>query len=152
MRWGTYRKDYRGDATVYYSRDVQWTNEKNRLTVFDSTYAGSNTGYFSVRGTELIKQYRLASNLLYGSFDAPELSQFGGNITVGTKVTITNLAAIPAGDVVYYTINGVDPRVAGGAISPSATLYPGNSTGITVNASERLLVAAYNPTTHEWMR
>jgi hypothetical protein len=149
-RWGTYRKDYRGDASVYYSRDVQWTNEKNRLTVFDSTYAGSNTGYFSVRGTELIKQYRLASNLLYGSFDAPELSQFGGNITAGTKVTIANLAAIPAGDVVYYTTNGVDPRVAAGAISPSAVLYPGNSTGITVNASQRLLVRAYNPTTKEW--
>src|SRR5260221_1110131 len=80
-RWGTYRKDYRGDATVYYSRDGQWTTENNRLTVFDPTYAGANTGYFSVRGNELLKQYRNASNNLYPSFDAAEWNQFGGNVT-----------------------------------------------------------------------
>lgn len=158
-RWGTYRKDYRGDATVYYSRDPivgvaasgQWTAEKNRLTVKDTGYSGgNNSGYFSVRGGILLNQYRSASSLVYPTIDAAEWNQFGGAVTAGFTLTVANLAALPAGAVLYYTTDGTDPRLTGGAIAAGALVYPGNATGIIVSASEKIFMRVYVPATQTW--
>lgn len=158
-RWGTYREDYRGDATVYYSRDPiagvaasgQWTAEKNRLTVKDAGYnGGNNSGYFSVRGGVLLSQYRNASNLIYPSIDAAEWNQFGGAVPGGFTLTISNLAALPAGAVIYYTTDGSDPRLAGGVIAPGALVYPGNATGIVINSSEQIFMRVYVPASTTW--
>ena len=152
-RWGTYRADYEGDTTIRYSRDGQWANEFNRLTSFDATYAGANTGYFSVRGNELLKQYRTAdvnALTLYPSFDAAEWNQFGGNVTAGFRLNVSNLASLPAGAILYYTTDGSDPRLPGGAIAPGALVYPGNGTGIVINASERIFMRVFVPSSSTW--
>ncbi|MFP6874288.1 MAG: lamin tail domain-containing protein, partial [Verrucomicrobiales bacterium] len=49
-------------------------------------------------------------------------SRHGGNVTPGEGIT---MSAIPAGASVYYTIDGSDPRLAGGALSPLAGTYTG---------------------------
>ena len=54
-----------------------------------------------------------------GSFptlDAPGISPFGGSIVSGQAVAVTK----PAGGTLYYTVDGVDPRLIGGSISGSA--------------------------------
>ncbi|HAK95727.1 MAG TPA: hypothetical protein DCM87_12205 [Planctomycetes bacterium] len=51
---------------------------------------------------------------------APTLSHPGGIVPSGFKFTIST----PTG-AIYYTLDGADPRLAGGAIAPSAILYSG---------------------------
>ena len=53
----------------------------------------------------------------------PAFSQFGGNVSANYPLVISSTA--PAGRVIYYTIDGSDPRLAGGGISPSALIYSG---------------------------
>ena len=62
----------------------------------------------------------------------PVLNTPGGRIPAGFVLQITG-PATPAGTQVYYTLDGTDPRLPGGAISPSASLYTGPVT-ITNNA------------------
>jgi len=65
------------------------------------------------RTTSMIQRLRQAG--MYPDIIAPSLSQHGGSIPVGGGVTMTtNTTAI------YYTTDGSDPRVSGGAVSPTA--------------------------------
>jgi hypothetical protein len=48
--------------------------------------------------------------------DAPEFNQFGGTVNAGFGLTMTNVS----GGTVYYTLDGTDPRLVGGAIAPGA--------------------------------
>ena len=50
---------------------------------------------------------------------APRLSLAAGNITPGQGVTITP-PTVPANTRVYFTLDGNDPRLPGGAIAPTA--------------------------------
>ena len=65
------------------------------------------------RTTSMIQRLRQAG--MYPDILAPALSQFGGSIPAGGGITMaTNTTAI------YYTIDGSDPRLPGGGISPTA--------------------------------
>jgi hypothetical protein len=70
---------------------------------------------------------------------APRLSAPSGRVESGFTVTITP----PSGLAVYYTLDGSDPRLPGGRINPSATLYAGSPVPITANT--RLIARAINP-------
>ena len=65
------------------------------------------------RSTSMLQRLRQAG--MYPNLIAPALSQHGGSIPGGGGVTMnTNTTAI------YYTIDGSDPRLSGGSVSPTA--------------------------------
>ncbi len=74
------------------------------------------TDLFPGRTAQLFGYLRAAG--LYPAFDAPALSQQGGMVTNGTRLTLTSSAG-----TVYYTLDGTDPRLPGGAIAPGALVF-----------------------------
>jgi hypothetical protein len=135
-RWGDYRKDVNQKtpftgATALYTRDVNWVTETNRIL---------NT-YFPIRTSAVLSQLRTLN--LYPNMDAPEFNQLGGNVNAGFALTMTNVS----GGTVYYTLDGTDPRLAGGAIAPGAQIY---TAPLTMNSSAHVLARVYNPATHVW--
>lgn len=65
----------------------------------------------------------------------PTLSLPAGNVAPGTELTLSG----PAGATIYYSLDGTDPRVPGGGLSPAARPY---SQPITVTANARLVARA----------
>lgn len=68
------------------------------------------------RSDIVIGQMRSAG--LFPDFEAPEITPFGGSMEHGQTVAVTK----PAGQAgrLYYSLDGIDPRVPGGGISPTA--------------------------------
>src|SRR4030095_2582372 len=75
-------------------------------------------GWFPQRTSILINQLRNAG--LYPQLNAPGFSQFGGLVPPGYELAITN--ADPSGSI-YYTLDGTDARLWGGAWCRPALLY-----------------------------
>jgi hypothetical protein len=144
-------------AGTYYQRRV---TEIDRAIVGESARWGDNHGgspltreqwratqdamqtnyfAFSKRPTVLLGQYTARGWLQ--SLTAPNYSQFGGQVNPGYQLTITKPAGSPASAVIYYTLDGSDPRVSGGAISSTAVQY---ASAITLNTSKRVKARIYN--------
>ncbi len=87
--------------------------------------AGFINGYFKTEG-------------LFPATLAPTFSQHGGAITVPFSLTITNPNA--GGGSIYYTTDGLDPRLPGG--SASGTLYTGP---ISLNATTVVKARVFSP-------
>jgi hypothetical protein len=102
-RWGDYRAG--GLRTV----QEHWLPRVNGT-------AASN--WFAGRNAAVISQLRAIN--LYPSINPPEFNQWGGNVPAGFPVRLTN---VNAGGAIYVTFDGTDPRLAGGAISPTAQVY-----------------------------
>jgi hypothetical protein len=71
---------------------------------------------------------------LYPTVVAPTFSKHGGQVTPGFQVTV----AAPAGTI-WYTLDGRDPRLVGGAVAPTAVSVPSGGTiaipaGLTLKA------------------
>ena len=64
----------------------------------------------------------------------PVLSHESGPVTAGTTITLQ------ATNTVYYTLNGTDPRLPQGGISPNALTYAGP---ITVNENVRIFARSF---------
>jgi len=111
-----------------YTRDGEWVAEKNRLL----------TQFFPQRTALVIQQFRAAG--LYPSLEAPSYSRHGGVFTNPLALAMT----APQG-AIYFTTNGTDPRLPGGAIAPGATAYGGP---LTLTASRRVLARAFH--TNGW--
>jgi hypothetical protein len=127
-RWGDNRRDVQtvSPATgpfVLFTRNNQWLAEQTRLT-------GT---YFPQRSDIVLAQFRAAQ--LYPNNTAPVFNQHGGRVPAGFGLTMT------ATNSIYYTLNGVDPRVYGtGALSPVAQLYTGPvSVGQSMVVKARML-------------
>lgn len=116
-RWGDVRR-----ATPY-TRNVEWTNELKRLL----------NEYFPARTDILLNQYKSAG--LYPNIVAPGFSLPGGDMPPGSLLAID----APAGTV-YYTLDGSDPRVSGGGISPNALAYTPTTPLVTTATSARVFV------------
>lgn len=87
----------------------EWVAEQERLVA----------EWFPQRSGILLDQLRAAS--LYPLLEAPTLDPSGGFVPhQGVVLSMT----APAG-LIYYTTNGVDPRLPGGEISPDARRYRG---------------------------
>ena len=70
----------------------------------------------------------------------PAFSVDGGDVRLGQSITVS---AIPAGASVYYTTDGSDPRLAGGALSSLAKKYTdGISIEVPLILRARMLSAA----------
>jgi len=74
--------------------------------------------FFPVRSAILIEQLRAATPQMYPTTDPPVLSQHGGHVASGYELELS----ATTGEI-YLTTDGSDPRLFGGAISPSALLY-----------------------------
>ncbi len=84
-----------------------------------SWVADANTirsSVFPARTSELFGMLRAAG--WYPSFDPPAFNQFGGPVTNGFRPVLSSAAG-----TIYYTLDGTDPRLAGGGISPSALVW-----------------------------
>ncbi|HMO83512.1 MAG TPA: dockerin type I domain-containing protein, partial [Lacipirellulaceae bacterium] len=62
---------------------------------------------------------------LFPSIDAPLMSQFGGEIDPSDQLSLSKPSGSPGSAVIYYTLDGSDPRLVGGGLSPTAILYNG---------------------------
>lgn len=71
------------------------------------------TGLFPGRTTNLFN--RLRSRGLYPSVSAPQMNPWGGTVTNGFTVLFAG-----TGGTIYYTLDGSDPRLPGGAVAPGA--------------------------------
>ncbi|PYM14579.1 MAG: hypothetical protein DME18_06385 [Verrucomicrobia bacterium] len=100
------------------TRNAEWMAEINRII---NSYMPQRTG---------IVLNQLKAKGLYPNVTAPSFNQFGGNVPSGFQLTMT----APAGTI-YYTRDGSDPRLAGGAVSPTALAYGG---ALTLTQSARI--------------
>ncbi|MHB1034612.1 MAG: lamin tail domain-containing protein [Pirellulales bacterium] len=113
-RWGDAK---RGTPLT---RDVEWIAEINRLVA----------QYFPQRTGIVLNQ--LIADGMVSSIGVPAFNQQGGTVSPGFNLTIT-----AATGTIYYTDDGSDPRLPGGAISPTAKIY----TGAIPLAENRLIKA-----------
>ncbi|MHB1036931.1 MAG: lamin tail domain-containing protein [Pirellulales bacterium] len=97
-RWGDSRR-----ATPY-TRNAEWLTARNGVLQ-----------YFPQRTNTVLGQLRTIG--LYPSIAAPSFNQFGGTVPVGFNLKITG------GTTIYYTDDGTDPRLLGGAVAPTAKRY-----------------------------
>ncbi|MEX2185715.1 MAG: lamin tail domain-containing protein [Pirellulales bacterium] len=121
-RWGDARRE------PPYTRDVEWIGEQNRLL----------TQYFPQRTGILIGQLRSAG--AFPTLEAPAFNQHGGEVSVGFDLTMS----APSG-AIYYTLDGTDPRLTGGALNPNAVLYTA-----AVELSDATLVKARTLLSGQW--
>jgi hypothetical protein len=96
------------------TRDIDWQNELDYML----------ETYFTLRHNIVLDQWRSAG--LYPSIDAPEflvnnVRQHGGETSSGDLLGFLNPNASPGG-VIYYTLDGSDPRLVGGAINTGSAL------------------------------
>lgn len=94
--------------------------------------------FFPNRSATVIAQLRQRN--IFPSVNAPVFSQRGGFVAPGFTFT---LSAVPGG-VIYFTLDGSDPRAIGGA--PAGLVY---SNALTVNATMRVR-ARYRSAAGEW--
>ncbi|MEM7231285.1 MAG: hypothetical protein AAF517_03870 [Planctomycetota bacterium] len=110
-RWGDYR---RGSP---YRPDSDWVAAQEELL----------DDYFPRRAGILLDQFRAQG--MYPEIDPPRLSRQGGPIEGGTTIGLSSHLGTS-----YYTLDGSDPRLPGGEVSPVA-----RSAGI---GSESVLLTA----------
>ena len=101
-RWGDQH------AATPYTRDEHWEVERDQLL----------ETYLPFRSAIVLNQFRGIG--LYPGIQAPELNQFGGKVAANFPITLSH--ANPSG-VIYYTLDGTDPRLVGGGLSPMAIPY-----------------------------
>ncbi|MAG54974.1 MAG: hypothetical protein CMJ83_01655 [Planctomycetes bacterium] len=129
-RWGDYRRDvhpWQVGPYQLYTKNTHWLTEQTRLA----------SSYLPQRTAIVVQQYRSAG--WYPAIDAPILSQHGGPIAASTPVTMS----APAG-AIWYTLDGTDPRLAGGAVSPTALNY---ASALTFSASTTISIRARSGST-----
>lgn len=68
----------------------------------------------------------------------PQLGRTPGVVARGSTVSLV----VPAGATVYYTTNGVDPRMSGGGIHPSARAY---TSPVSIQGNTRLRARTHKP-------
>jgi hypothetical protein len=103
-RWGDAKR-----ATPFTRND--WVNAVNDVV---NTFLGP-------RSAVVLNQLRGAG--LFPTVAAPLLSQFGGSVPPGYGLTLSNTNS--TGGTIYFTLDGSDPRLPGGAIAPGAQAYAG---------------------------
>ncbi len=79
-----------------------------------------NDVFFPLRNPIVINQFR--TERIYPTIDAPTFNQHGGMVTNDFPLLIS-----ASSGTIYYTTDGSDPRLEGGAISPTALISSGGS-------------------------
>jgi len=100
-------------------RNVEWQQEVIRIRNLMSS--GNIEGTGTSNNGNTLRNFMRGQGF-YPALDAPTFSQEGGVVPEGYGVVIAN--PNPAGTI-YYTVDGSDPRLPGGALNPAAMLYQG---------------------------
>jgi len=100
-RWGNY---FHASGAI---TPADWLVERRRIL----------EEFCPVRSGVLLAQLRNAG--LYPQLDPPVLAQAGGPVPAGFGLELSG----PAGATLYVTTDGSDPRLAGGAVAPGASVY-----------------------------
>ena len=90
-----------------YRTPSSWLTAKNQI----------RNSWLNTRSTTVIGQYRSAG--FFPSLAAPLFSQRGGPVAAGARIALTGTLG-----TIYYTDDGSDPRLSGGALAPSARAVP----------------------------
>ena len=102
------------------TRDTHWLPRMNYF----------RNSWFPVRTGIVISQLRARG--YFPALAAPTIAPLPGTVAPGTVVTLTQS---PVVGVIYYTLDGTDPRLFGGALNPAAEAWPGS---LTLTGSVRL--------------
>ncbi len=102
-----------------YRTPATWLSSKNAII----------SSWFPTRTAAALAQLRGAG--FFPTLAAPLFSQRGGPVAAGTRINLTS----PTGTV-YYTTDGSDPRLSGGALSPAAIQVPNGLTTESVVPSD----------------
>ena len=122
------------------AESARWGNANHSPSYTRATWLSTMrfvTGTFiPQRGPVVVSQLR--SKGLFPATSAPVLSPFGGLVPPGFGLFLTNLNV---GGTVYYTLDGSDPRLRGGAVASTALTYtPGTPIPINYETSLRARV------------
>jgi hypothetical protein len=134
------RRDEIAQAVV--AESARWGDAKQEPPFnYNNWRAAGNglmTNYFRLRSGIVLSQLR-AKNL-FPSLGAPVMNQLGGSIAAGFQLTLTHTNAAGA---IYFTTDGSDPRLIGGAIAASAQTY---ETAVTISQPTRIRARVRNGT------
>ena len=103
------------------AESARWGDAKSAAPYTRTTWLGamsSAMGFINGRTAVLVSQMR--NDGLFPSVNAPSFNTRGGAVSNGFTLFLTNNAP---GSVVYYTLDGADPRVRGGNIASNALAY-----------------------------
>ena len=110
-----------GDIRTASPRTVEhWRNQRNWIL---NTYLPARSSVTSGQSSSVLQQLKgagLYPNVVAPSFNINSSYQHGGIINLGDSLAID----APAGTI-YYTLDGTDPRLLGGDVSPDAIEYTG---------------------------
>jgi hypothetical protein len=128
-RWGDYRRDahpYKVGPYLLYTRDEHWRPEIEHIL----------NQYFPHRTAVVVKQFQQEG--LYPRVPAPSGEKKDGHLALSAPSAM-----------IYYTVDGSDPRLAGGNPSSSAKKY---EQPVSVNGSMAVKARAISgpPTSGEW--
>lgn len=115
-RWGDFQR-----PSKPYTREVEWMTN---LLWMRNVYFPTNT-------TIALRKIRTAG--LFPTMAAPVLEPFGGLVAADSTAILNHSNAT---GTLYYTLDGSDPRLVGGAVSPNALIY---STPIQLSGHTRIL-------------
>ncbi|MDF7797978.1 lamin tail domain-containing protein [Pontiellaceae bacterium B1224] len=91
---------------------------------WESKGATVRSDMFPYRAAEMVSHAR--SNGYFPDFDPPTFSQYGGPVLNGYQPMLSSSAG-----TIYYTLDGTDPRLPGGEISPYALVWSPGAVTIT---------------------
>lgn len=125
--------------TAIWGESARWGDAQREPPFMRADWLSANTRLFNFinRGTTgssgpgrvatLISQlrgYDSGTKPLYPLTNAPVFSQHGGAMPdAGTSITMTQ--SNTGTTTIYYTVNGADPRLVGGGVLPTASVYSG---------------------------
>jgi hypothetical protein len=114
---------------------VDYVHPTNYLGVIETRYPAGPTN--SIIGQ--MKKWMLGRYLWMDSQFTlkPTFNQVAGMVSPGTQVTLVP----PAGAILYYTVDGRDPRVSGGGVLVGASSNSG-PVNVTINANTRIFARA----------
>ena len=122
--------DRYADVTARHTRILvpelaRWGDQHGTLRTiaqWQAEYQHIRSDWLAVRTPALVSILRGAG--LFPDVDAPGLSPRGGAVTAATPVRLSSDASR-----IYYTLDGSDPRLLGGGVSPSATAVDFDGSG-----------------------
>ena len=118
--------------------EARW--DRTTVATFEGEVANRTNNWFSGRSSRVLAHLRSVD--LYPSIDAPVFAQRGGSIPSGGSISFTATSG-----TIYYTVNGSDPRLLGGAINGNAETYSGS---IPINTPMTVSARTYNSGSGEW--
>ena len=125
--------------------DLHSSNSPRTVGSWEEVLQFMNEHFFPVRTDIVLEQIERSRFDLFRTIPAPTLSQHGGVIGAGFELSIE------AGEgTIFYTLDGSDPRLTGGAPSSTATAFQqavAISGGATVKARLRQPDGQWSPLT-----